>query len=265
MEARDQRQGRAASYPRGVGPEERRLAMNRQLRLLEQALAPWPRRQAPLLAVNCGNGAMLPFFWHCGFDVQATEEDASLRLKALQLQLPGTEVYAARDDDLPFENDSFDWVVIHLKSGDQKGIESCHKEGARLARRGLMVTFWNSQSLAALCWRIAHGRTWAESAASWWVVWRHLRSLELGRVSTLSTLALPPFLWKLLSQKRAGTIPLGAWCAVRVDMAPAVPFTPLPLRLGVNFRAPETGLEPVQTRTGPSPTANTIKNRRNPK
>ncbi len=249
MMSLDQRQGRSASYPRGFGPQERRLAMQMQLHLLEHALAPWPRRQAPLLAVNCGNGAMLPFLWQCGFDVQATEEDAALRLKAQQRQLPGMEVYAARDTDLPFDNDSFDWVVIHLKSSDKKSIEKCHQEGARLARRGMMVTFWNSQALTAICWRIFHGRPWADNAISWWFVWRHMRSLGLGRVSTLTTLVMPAAIWRLLPRKEYTATPLGAWCAVRLDMGPSVPSTPLPLRLGGRFASQNAVLEPFQTRT----------------
>lgn len=254
-----QRSGRSASYPHGIGPQERRQAMGAQLKMLEQALAPWPRRHAPLLEVNCGNGAMLPFFWHCGFDVQATEEDATLRVKAQQQNVPGTEIYAASDDDLPFDNDSFDWVVIHLKSGDKNGIKSCHKEGARLARRGLMVTFWNTESLAALCWRIIHGRTWAENSAPWLLVWRHLRSLDMGRVSTVSTLILPPALWKLSPRKaQVSKTPIGAWCAVRLDIGSTVPVTPLPLRLGTNFTQ-DTVLEPlIKTRVTNSDATNSL-------
>lgn len=233
----------AASYPRGACPHGRRFAMSMQLELLGCALAPWPRRQSPLLEVNCGNGAFLRFLWQCGFDVQGAEADSGLRARAQNQQIPGLEVVAASDDDLPFENDSFDWVIIHLKSGRQEGIASCANEGARLARRGIMLTFWNRTSVPAFCWALAHRKPWAINSASWWRVWRQMQQLGIGRLSTMSTLVAPAWMWR--RQWRLGGVlaglPLGAWCAIRLDMGSATPVTPLPLRL----RAAMPGPEPV--------------------
>lgn len=217
--------------------------MAMQIAALERALAPWPRRQAPLLEVNCGNGAFLQFLWQCGFDVHGVEADAALRLKAQQRPVPGLEVYAANDDDLPFGNDSFDWVIIHLKTGEKKGIFKCAIEGARLARRGIMITFWNSASLPALCWRIAHRKPWSANAVPWWRVWRQINKLGFGRLSTVSTLAAPVCVWrnKWHVGENVLDVPVGAWCAMRLDLAPAPPVTQLPLRL----RATMPGVEPL--------------------
>lgn len=215
--------------------------MKMQLAMLERALAPWPRRQAPLLEVNCGNGAFLEFFWNAGFDVQATETDPALRLKAEKRPVPGLEVFSAPDGDLPFDNDSFDWVVIHVKNPAREAIANCAREGARLARRGLMLTFWNSASLPAIWWRLAHTKPWAVNAAPWWRVWRQLSRLSMGRLATISTLAAPVCAWR--RQWRFGGclrgFPLGAWCAIRLDMGPAQTVTPLPLRLEVSM--PQAG------------------------
>lgn len=217
--------------------------MAMQLAALERALAPWPRRQAPLLEVNCGNGAFLRFLWQSGFDVQAVEADAGLRLKAQRREIPGLEVYAAADDDLPFGNDSFDWVIIHLKTAEKDSITNCANEGARLARRGIMLTFWNSASFPALCWQLGHKKPWAAHAVSWWQVWTQLNRLGIGRLATVSTLAAPVCVWRRQWRLGAGIpgIPLGAWCVVRLDMSAASPVTPLPLRL----RASMPGAQPL--------------------
>lgn len=234
---------RGASYPRGVCPDGRRFAMARQMALLEAALASWPRRQAPLLEVNCGNGAFLEFLWRCGFDVRATEADYALRVCAQRREVPALEIHAATDNDLPFDNDEFDWVIVHLKTGEADRIAACANEAARLARRGLMLTFWNSQSFPGLCWRLTHTSPWTENPAAWWTVWRQLSKLRLGSVSTHSTLAAPVCFWRKQWRLGSGSgrTMFGAWCAIRLDMGPALPVTPLPLRLNSSLR----GAEPV--------------------
>ncbi|MBD5553304.1 MAG: methyltransferase domain-containing protein [Desulfovibrio sp.] len=246
----DTEKKRSASYPAGATPQARRFAMSMQLALLEAALAPWPRRQTPLLEVNCGNGAFLQFLWQCGFDVHGSEADAGLRLRAQKRAVPGAEIHAALDDDLPFENDAFDWVIVHLKTGEADGIASCAGEAARLARRGLMITFWNSGSIPALCWRLTHAKPWAPNTASWWLVWRLLNGLGLGRVTSHSTLAAPVCAWRRQWNMTVPGLPLGGWCAIRLDMGPAAPVTPL--RLNLRLRQPEPLIEfaPKRTATG---------------
>lgn len=236
---------RSASYPRGVCPAGRRFAMGRQIALLEAALASWPRRQSSLLEVNCGNGAFLEFLWKCGFDVKCTEADAELRACAGKRPVPDLDIRAASDDDLPFDDDEFDWVVVHLKTGEVNHIAACASEAARLARRGLMITFWNSQSIPCMCWRLFHTVPWVENPASWWAVWRQVNKLRLGSVSTFSTLATPICVWR--KQGRQASQPLrvffGGWCAVRLDMGSQISATPLPLRLNVSLRQPEPLME----------------------
>lgn len=224
-----------ASYPRGVGSTGRRFAMKQQLRLLEKALASWPRRQAPLLEVNCGNGAFLPFLWQCGFDVQGTEIDPALRQNAQKAKVPGLEIYAATDNDLPFDNDSFDWVILHLKNSAASSIRSCAIEGIRIAKRGFMLTFWNSSSLPAFFWRCANKKDWAVSAAPWRLVWEQLHACGTGRITSLSALSLPGCAWHDPwpgGGIHIGGAPLGAWCVLRLDMGESHMVTPMPLRLG---------------------------------
>lgn len=213
-----------------------------QFALLQAALAAWPRRHAPLLEVNCGSGIYLQFLWECGFDVQAVEADASLRQHAQRRAVPGLEVFAGSDEDLPFENDSFDWVIIHLQG--RESLAASIREGARLARRGMMVTFWNSMSLPALLWNWSRRKEWMRNALAWQQVWSVMRSMRMGRVDTLSTLVAPMCAWKREWTVISRTaLPLGAWCILRLDLEPAAPLTGLPLRLEKALGAREPALE----------------------
>lgn len=198
-----------------------------------------------MLEVNCGNGAFLEFLWHCGFDIHASEQDPELRIRAQNRAVPQLEVYASPPDDLPFENDSFDWVIIHLASNQPDSLLSCLQEGSRLARRGLLATFWNSASLPALAWNAGNRKSWSDNAVSWWRVFKILHNLRMGRLATFSTLMAPTCYWK--KQWKIGgtsTLPLGAWCLVRMDMAPLAPVTPLPLRVGAALGRQQPALEP---------------------
>lgn len=240
------RKRRSVSFPRGVCPDARHFAMSRQIALLEKALASWPRRHAPLLEVNCGNGAFLEFLWGCGFDVRGVESDAELRLCAQKRAVPDLEIYSASDDDLPFDNDEFDWVIVHLKTGEREHVAACAVEAARLARRGIMITFWNTQSLPGLCWRLFHSGAWVESSVPWSSVWHQLNRLNLGVISTFSTLASPVCLWRrawLPGSKDGMRTFFGSWCAVRVDIKSLPTSTPLPLRLNIRLEPAEAAME----------------------
>lgn len=235
-------------YPRGVGPSARRFAVACQLALLQKALAPWPRRQAPLLEVNCGNGIFIPFLWQCGFDVHGVEAEFALRQTALRRPVPGLVVHAAQDTGLPFDNDSFDWVILHLKK--PQNLAASAEESIRLARRGFMLTFWNTSSLASLCWSLKSRQPWAANGANCSVVGQTLR--RLGRLTFLSTLASPVCCWRGSATAVTPVInalPVGSWCIARMDFGNVLPVTPLPLRIGAGLRqGPEPALEYIHKR-----------------
>lgn len=228
------------------GPD-RRYVLARQLNLLQRAIAPWPRRAAPLLCINCGDGRFLNLFWQSGFDVQATEADPELRGRALRRKIPGLEVWAASGDSVPFEDDSFDWVVADLKNAEISGIRELARESVRLARRGAIFTFWNSSSLCAMCCGRPEGM-WPGPALSWWRVWRVLRGLGAGRLSSMGTLCGPVFTWRehcglSFLNTAISAAPLCAWCVARLDMAPLSTVTPLALRLGKTKGSPQPVME----------------------
>lgn len=219
-----------------------RFVFAMQHRLLERALAAWPRRNATLLAVNCGSGLFLPLLWHCGFDVDGAEREPALRARAA-LRCPRASLLAGSDDALPVDDDGYDWVLLHLRT--QEGLPRAVAEAARVARRGVAVTFWNRLSLAGVCVRFsgAHARSVAagktvdhEGCAAWWTVRGCLRGLGHDRIESFSTLAGPPATWRRDSPLAGcngwfSGLPVGAWCVLRCDLRRPGTLTPLALRL----------------------------------
>lgn len=227
-----------------------RFALSLQTNLLQTSLAAWPRRGKSLLEINCGNGLFLPLLWECGFDVTGTELVPGLRAQALENAGPRAHVEAAADDHLPFDDDAFDWVVLHVQAATPEGLAASAREALRVAAGGLAVTFWNSASLPHILHRLGRGKMpWPGPTHNWWRVWRMLKRLKVGHLTSQSTLVGPLCTWRRQCAAAScnaylQTLPLGAWSVIRLDLAPRKPVTPLPLRLGRRrLRRPEPALE----------------------
>ncbi len=230
------------------GPEAR-FAQDMQKRLLLHALAAWPRRGTSLVEIDCGRGNFLPLFWQCGFDLTATEHEAEARATAQARAPKGVEVVAAATDHLPFADRHFDWAVLHLEKPGPD-IMPTLQEAHRVAARGLAVTFWNRASLPALL-RCLSLRTmpWPARPMSWWYVWQRLQRLEAFARSIHATLTGPLGSWNRQCPLAAcngwlARLPLGAWCIIRLDLAPLPGRRGLPLRLRQEaLRKPEPVME----------------------
>lgn len=230
--------------PGKKGPDKG-YALAMQLKLLQRALAPWPRRAAPLLAINCGDGRFLSLLWQSGFDVRATEADPKARALARQRPVPGLDIYAAAADHIPFEDDSFDWVTVDLKNDDISGITNVAREALRLAKRGALLTFWNSASAGG---RGGSALMGSEKPVSWWKVWKIMRSLHGGRLTSMGALCGPAFTWRrhcrlAFINSPQSFAPICAWCLIRLDLAPLLTGTPLALRLARREEMPEPAME----------------------
>ena len=211
-------------------------ALSKQQHLLQQSLAVWPRRGKTLLEVNSGQGVFSPLLWESGFDLTVTELRPDLRLQVANTMGGRAEVLAAADDYLPFDDNYFDSVVLHLTAVDKTGIDAAVREALRVASRGMAVTFWNSTSLAYALHRI-HGNknSWPGPAHSWWQVWRVLKDTKIGKLCGASTRAGPRNFWDgvcpLSCCTRRLRLPFGAWGVIRLDMESARPVTPMPLKI----------------------------------
>lgn len=210
-----------------------------QLGLMQRILADWPRRGEKLLEVNCGRGCFLPLLWQAGFDVMATEADRGKL--ALARKAAAVEFMPAHDDCLPFEDNSYAWVVLHIAPGDTERLRASTGEAMRVADRGLLCTFWNSTSLAGLARR-------KRPARSFWQVWRMLARGRGGRLTAFSTLAGPRCTWRDNSvlgalNSRLYWQPFGAWCAIRLDLGDPRLLTPLGLRIKPSMAVPAPAME----------------------
>ncbi|GHU92109.1 methyltransferase type 11 [Deltaproteobacteria bacterium] len=215
-----------------------RLALKARADLLQNSLAVWPRRGKSLLEINCGAGFFLPMFRDCGFDVTGTELAPELRALALENVSFKADVAAAADDHLPFEDDAFDWVILHVAVPNTAGLAASVREALRVAAGGLAVTFWNAASLPYVAYTLCGCKDFLPAPSHiWWRVWRLLKNLDVGRLTSLSALAGPVCTWdkqgtSAVCHACLRVLPLlGAWCLIRMDIAPAGFVTPLPLRL----------------------------------
>lgn len=219
-----------------------RQVFGAQQDLLRAVLAPWTRRGAGLLQINCGDGAFLPMLWDGGFDLAACEHDAALRARAAGRAPRGAEILAAADDHLPFDDGEFDWTAIYVDAASPDRLEASLREARRTARRGMAAMFWNAFSLAGLIWRLSPGGA-PVRPQSWRRIRRILRGECPGTITCRSILLGPPALWRGRSRTRTFPaprvpLPIGAWCILRCDFRPARPLTGLPLRLRDALGAP---------------------------
>lgn len=226
---------------------------NLQRSLLQKALAPWPRRAAPLLVINCGSGVFLPLLWYSGFDVIAVEPNPELRLNAQNKDKFKIPFYAATENDLPFEENTFDWVVFHVRK--KENMEQGIKESLRVAKRGIMITFWNQLSLSYIRASLFHNARkldflFTETAdfISSRYIWKILKILKAGRLSVYSTLLGLPNSWTARSHfafmnRLFSKSIFGAWIIIRVDIGKRIPFTPIPVNWHKKLATPATALE----------------------
>ena len=227
-----------------INPDEMFIRRIQQ-HLLLHSVAGWPRRGKTLIDINCGDGRFLKNLWQMGFDVSATESVRTLRVAAANSLGDRAEIAAAQDSDLPYENNYFDWAVLHIRSNDVKRLNQAISEAIRVAELGLAVTFWNSTAPAFI---FNKNKTTQSQSLSWYAVWSTLRNLHEGTLTTHSTLlaAFAPLrhiLPRLYFQSWQTRLPLGAWTIIRLDLSPRHTVTPLFIR--TNRRKIDQNLEPI--------------------
>lgn len=205
----------------------------RQADLLARLLAPWSGPGERLLLVNCGAGRFVPLLLRLGFALSATERNDRLRLRALGRGGGHVEMLAAEEDDLPFGDNAFDWVLLHTRKPAPADLARAVGECARVAAQGVAVTFWNSCSAGMLGRKVPVQGHPEEAALPWWRLWRVARRLP-GRVLLRTAGFLPPCVTRRMPQpawRWAERLPLGVWGAARVDLRAQRPLTGLPLRV----------------------------------
>ncbi len=219
------------------------LAQRLQVSLLQATLAPWLHKGAAVLDINCGDGRFLPVLLQHGCNVDACEADPALRETAHAAGNGRVDVIAASGDLLPWADNYFDYAIAHLVAADADRLPALVAEMARVAERGIAVTFWNSASLGAL----GGFAGLAPTSLPWWRVRSALKGLGDGVYCARSTLCLPAGTWKAGALASANSLcaclPVGAWMVARLDLKPRRTGTPLTLRIPF-LRQGDTAMTP---------------------
>lgn len=220
------------------------LAQRLQVSLLQATLASWLHKGVAVLDINCGDGRFLPLFLQTGCNVDACEADPSLRERASMAGSGRVDVIAASGDHLPWGDNYFDYAVAHMTAEDLDRLPALVAEMARVAERGLAVTFWNTASLAGM----DNFGGLARGALPWWRVRAALKGHGSGAYSARSTLCLPTSTWKERGplapvNSLCTCLPVGAWMVACLDLAPRQTGTSLPLRIPF-LRQGDTAMTP---------------------
>lgn len=215
----------------------------RQRALLGFMLA--KKRGARLLEVNCGQGSFLSLYEELALDVSISEPCPAARA-ILRENMPRIEIYGAPADHLPLPDDCFDWVVFHPRT---ENIEKCLEECTRVSRRGLLIAFWNSFSLAAVVFKMSgRGRAWPSTARAVPSMLRLARATSAGRIVCRSILCGPPASWHENSffsglNGRPQRVFPGAFCVIGIELEAGGLGTPLAPRVKPNMGEPLGAME----------------------
>jgi SAM-dependent methyltransferase len=213
---------------------EGRYALDREVMLLQDVLAGWPRRKRKILEIGCGTGLFLETLYQMGLDVTGMDKSPEMIAAARQRFGNRAELQVGNGEHMPYSDNEFDyallWSVLEF-SGEP---EAMLAEAARVAERGLLIGFLNKNSL--YYYMNVRGTESSLNRAHWftWCEMQDLIHRATGYRPTLarSVLAGPMKTWKstgLSNLVNGHLLPpaLGAFVAARVDFTNMKPLTPL--------------------------------------
>ncbi len=239
--------------------EQGAFALDCTLHLTERMLSHWPRRRHTVLHIHFEHWKTIELLWGSGFDVcviSPSEAFSQSVPQHVRHMLSGTLARPAALDHLPFENDSFDYVIMHLQPATRlyPPLHAMFAEMLRIATKGVLLQGWNPCSFLG----IQH--TWHKKnmppflQAGPWFTWRdicHTLRAEArivydmqGHIRTKSTLIGPLGTWKPAKKSisfspirniNAAILPgaIGGCMQVRFTFTEGIPLTGTALRVKV--------------------------------
>ncbi|XXJ18067.1 class I SAM-dependent methyltransferase [Desulfovibrio caledoniensis] len=213
---------------------EGRYALDREVMLLQDVLAGWPRRKRKILEIGCGTGLFMETLYQMGLDVTGMDKSPEMIAAARQRFGSRAELHVGHGEHMPYSDNEFDYALLWsvLEFSDEP--EAMLAEAARVAEKGLVIGFLNKNSL--YYYMNVRG-TESSLARAHWFTWCEMQDLvhrATGFRPTMarSVLAGPMKTWKssTLSNLANGHLlppALGAFVAVRVDFVNMKPLTPL--------------------------------------
>ena len=228
----------ALRYEQWFATPEGRFALGAERRLLDSVVAEWPRRNQRVLEIGCGTGLFQQILFDDGFSVAGLDKSPEMIAAARRRLGPGAELYVADGSCLPFADNEFDFCVLWTV------LEFCREpaqvlaEAARVAAKGLLIGFLNRHS----AYWLTNGIRWPWNKSTSltrarWFTWPEMRALALINTGmkptrTRATLLGPPCTWAdsepwAMLNTLILPPPLGAVCAMRIDLVGYQPLTPI--------------------------------------
>ncbi len=235
------------------------FALDCALHLTKHMLSHWPRRGHTLLQIHFDHWKSLELFWESGFDVcgiAPSEAFIHTVPQHLQHMLETTLARPTALDQLPFEDKSYDYVVLNLMPmiSLYPALHNMLAEALRIAAKGILIQCWNPFSCLGML-RTYHKKSLPPFLQQGpWFTWRDIchtlrtqvKILHGGQahLRTKSTLYAPYASWGIqkkwahflhMHNINKAILPsaLGALMQIRLTLNEALPLTGSPLRIKV--------------------------------
>ncbi len=205
-----------------------RVASIQKHRMLESLLSGWPRRGYSVLEMGCSSGNLLELLWEAGLDPTAICDSPGL-LDNIRKHLGSkVDLHFGKLENLPFDNDEFDYVTLLSAMNFAKDPEIILSEAFRVASCGILIVFTNSWSCLALQKTFGRGPSYLGNL-EYFSLPRILSIIrKLADKSTFtfrSTLLGPVATWKEKGffnffNRIVSPLPFGACAGIRIDLSP---------------------------------------------
>lgn len=219
---------------------EGRFAFTQKRRMIENLLSGWPRRGHSVLEIGCGVGLYLELLWEAGLDPTGIEDSPELLDSVRKHMGSKVDLHLGKLESLPFEDEEFDYVALLSTLDYTNNVQAVLNEAFRVASKGLLISFNNSCSLAALGKALNKGPDYTKQLNYHCPpkIFSLLRSIT-GKTSCTfrTTLLGPPNIWRenaplSFINRAVSILPFGAYAGVRIDLEPPPTGTLLPLSIG---------------------------------
>ncbi len=204
--------------------------------LVRHMVASWKRRDHLLLEIGIGAGHNLSNLWECGFDVTGIEDNQELFEKAKKVLGNKAHLLYRELTHLPFDDQSFDYVVLSSALLTKKPIEPLLDEAFRLATKGILLFWKNSFSLHGICNKAQKLPSGQELALQQYSPLKILNLVKKRspQIKFRSILFAPSCTWRHIPYFFAfnslkSPLPLGAFVCLRIDKGQTIPLSKTPL------------------------------------
>ena len=227
----------AREYDRWLSSPERRFAAELENRLMTDLLK--PMRGESLLDIGCGNGASLEPFLTLGLRTTGIDPSPYMLDLALAKLAPQVDFYQGYAEDLPFDDNSFNYATLNTALEFVEDPSHAIEEACRVAKDKVFIGVLNRYALKGLQRRVQGIFTPSiYNRARFFSVWeiKQILNALLGKtpMSWRTVCQLPHAGHKFFSRMERSAFvqrcPFGAYVGVVVSLVPRFRTRPLTLR-----------------------------------